>query len=57
MKSPRKLVLLSATLLLSPTITGCLVVRYSTGAGWSIWPGSVLLTVILVGLMLLLNRR
>lgn len=36
------------TLLLSSTLTGCLVAGYSSGGGWFVWPGSIVITLLLV---------
>jgi hypothetical protein len=48
---------LAAVLALSLPLTGCLVVNYSTGAGWSIWPGSLILTALILLFMLLRTRH
>jgi hypothetical protein len=37
-------------------LNGCLVAGYSAGEGWWVWPGSLVLTLILL-LLFLLNRR
>ena len=37
-------------------LVGCLVAGYSSGSGWWVWPGSFVLTLVLV-LMWLLTRR
>jgi hypothetical protein len=48
--------ILIAILSLSATLTGCLVVSYSSGSGWWVWPGSLVVTLVLV-LIWLLSRR
>ena len=38
--------------------SGCVVVGgYSSESGWYFWPGSIVITLIAVGLFLLLRRR
>jgi hypothetical protein len=37
--------------------TGCVVVGYRSGAGWSVWPGGMMLLVIAVIFLLFLLRR
>jgi hypothetical protein len=37
-------------------LSGCLVVGYSSGSGWWVWPGSVIITLLLV-LAWFLTRR
>jgi hypothetical protein len=49
--------ILAATLFLSPLLTGCLVAGYSTGGGWYIWPGSIVLTLIAFVFYFLMRRR
>ena len=46
----------AAALMLCGTLNGCLVAGYTAGEGWWVWPGSVVLTLILL-LLFLLNRR
>ncbi len=48
--------LLAAASLLPLTLTGCLVAGYSSGSGLWVWPGSILLTVLLL-LFYFLSRR
>jgi hypothetical protein len=48
---------LCAALLACTTLTGCLIVSYSSGSGWSISPASLGITLILIALMLYFNRR
>jgi protein-S-isoprenylcysteine O-methyltransferase Ste14 len=48
--------ILGALLLLCTALPGCLVVGYSSQSGWWVWPGSLVLTLILL-LLFLLNRR
>ena len=47
----------SATLAFTLPLTGCLVMGYSSGGGWWVWPGSIGITLILLALMLMLLRR
>ncbi len=47
---------LAACLFLCSTLTGCLVVGYTSQGGWWVWPGSLVVTLILV-LAWLLTRR
>jgi hypothetical protein len=37
-------------------LNGCLVVSYTSGSGWLVWPGSLVVTVVLV-LVWLISRR
>lgn len=37
-------------------LSGCLVAGYSSGSGWWVWPGSLIVTLVLV-LVWLLSRR
>jgi len=46
--SVRTTLILVATLFLSPALTGCLVAGYSSGGGWFVWPGSIVITLLLV---------
>jgi hypothetical protein len=46
-------ILLAATL----PLTGCLVAGYSSGSGFFIWPGSILLTLIAIIFFVLMRRR
>jgi protein-S-isoprenylcysteine O-methyltransferase Ste14 len=48
--------ILGALLLLCTALPGCLVVGYSSQSGWWVWPGSLVLTLVLL-LLFLLNRR
>ena len=52
----RVLGLLVAGWLCCTQLTGCLVAGYSSGGGFWVWPGSILLTLILLGIFFL-NRR
>jgi hypothetical protein len=40
--------MLGASLCLSAALSGCLVAGYSAGEGWWVWPGSVLVTLVLL---------
>jgi len=42
--------------LLCVPLAGCLVVGYTSGGGWWVWPGSLAITLVLL-LMWLLSRR
>jgi hypothetical protein len=44
-------------LLLCVPLSGCLVMGYSAGGGWWVWPGSVGITLLILLAMFLLNRR
>lgn len=46
----------SACAVLCSPLTGCLVVGYTSQGGWWVWPGSLVVTLILV-LAWLLTRR
>jgi hypothetical protein len=48
--------ILGASFLFCAALPGCLVVSYSSGGGWWVWPGSLVVTVVLV-LVWLLARR
>ena len=37
-------------------LNGCLVAGYSSGSGWWVWPGSIVITLGLL-LLFFLNRR
>jgi hypothetical protein len=43
--------------LLALAQTGCVVVGYRTGAGWSIWPGGMRRLLMAVVFLLFLLRR
>jgi hypothetical protein len=45
-----------AALLVCASLCGCLVVGYSSGSGWWVWPGSLAITLVLM-LVWLINRR
>jgi hypothetical protein len=46
----------AAALMLCGSLSGCLVVGYTSQGGWWVWPGSLVVTLILV-LAWLLTRR
>ncbi len=56
MKTVRAAAMLGAGLLLSAGLSGCLVVGYTSEGGWWVWPGSVVVTLVLL-LLYFLNRR
>ena len=43
-------------LAMAVAVLGCLVAGYSSGGGWWVWPGSLVITLVLV-LVWLLTRR
>ncbi len=47
----------AAALSLTLPCTGCLVVGYSSGSGWYVWPGSLILTAIIGLLYFALRHR
>jgi len=47
--------ILAAGLVLTTALCGCLVVGYSSGGGWYMWPGSIVITLLL--LLYFLSRR
>jgi len=46
----------AASLLACAGLTGCLVAGYSSGSGFWVWPGSIVITLVLL-LMWYLTRR
>ena len=52
----RKAVSAVVALLLCVSLSGCLVIGYTSGGGWSVWPGSLVITLVLV-LIYFLTRR
>ena len=38
-------------------LIGCLVAGYSSGGGWWVWPGSLVVTVVMGVVVWLLSRR
>jgi hypothetical protein len=48
---------LAAMVLLGAPLTGCLVVSYSSGSGWYVWPGSLILTGLILLFMFLRMRH
>ena len=38
------------------SLSGCLVVGYSSGGGWWVWPGSLIVTLVFVVVWLLTRR-
>jgi hypothetical protein len=57
MRSIRALSILAGGLVLSTGMTGCLVVSYSSGSGWYVWPGSLIVTAIMALLYFALRHR
>jgi hypothetical protein len=47
----------ASTLALALPLTGCLVVGYSSSNGWSIWPGSLVITLLMLLVYFLLRTR
>ena len=47
----------AAALVLCCSLTGCLVAGYSSGGGFWVWPGSIVLTVVLLLFFLLRRGR
>jgi hypothetical protein len=57
MKRTLRLAFLAASFPLCMSLTGCLVAGYSSGSGWFIWPGSIVLTLAALVLFFLMRRR
>jgi hypothetical protein len=53
----RSLMALAVVLLSTVPLTGCLVMGYSSGGGFFIWPGSLALLVVLALLYFFLRGR
>ncbi|HEY9137806.1 MAG TPA: hypothetical protein VIM67_05995 [Terriglobus sp.] len=49
--------ILPALFLACTSLTGCLVVGYSTRTGFFFWPGSLIITIVVVALWLLFRSR
>jgi hypothetical protein len=47
---------LAAGAVLCVPLSGCLVAGYTSGQGWWVWPGSLVITLVLL-LVWLLGRR
>jgi len=56
MGTARAVSILGASLLLCTALSGCLVVSFTSEGGWLLWPGSLLVTLILL-LLYLFKRR
>jgi hypothetical protein len=56
MKRIAKAASILGAVILCAGLQGCLVVSYSSGSGWWVWPGSLVVTVVLV-LVWLISRR
>ena len=48
---------LAACLALCSMLSGCLVAGYSSGSGVWVWPGSIVITIVLILFYLLTRRR
>ena len=57
MKALRAMVLLVSGLGACSALSGCVMVGYSSGGGFFIWPGSIGLLVLLGILWLIFSRR
>lgn len=49
--------ILAVLLLACTSLAGCLVVGYSTRTGFFFWPGSLIITLVVVVLWLLFRNR
>jgi hypothetical protein len=47
---------LVSSLILCTTLTGCLVVGYSSSGGWFLWPGSISLLIVIALIGWLIRR-
>jgi fatty acid desaturase len=56
MKTARAALLLLSAAIVCCGLSGCLVVGYSSGSGWWVWPGSLVVTLLLF-LAWFLSRR
>jgi len=43
-------------LLACTSLTGCLVAGYSSGSGFWVWPGSIVITLVLILIWFLMRR-
>jgi hypothetical protein len=57
MKTIRTASMFIAVHILTIPLTGCLVVGYSSGSGWYVWPGSIIITAIILLFMFLRLRH
>ncbi|MGP8259897.1 MAG: hypothetical protein ACLQM6_08095 [Acidobacteriaceae bacterium] len=57
MRAARGASMLAAGLWLCAGLSGCLVVGYASGEGWWVWPGSIVVTLLVLLLMFLFHRR
>jgi hypothetical protein len=48
--------IVGASLLLCTGLSGCLVAGYSSQGGWWVWPGSLVVTLVLLALWFLSRR-
>ena len=54
---PKRLALVAATILLSGTLSGCVMAGVTSGGHFFIWPGGLGLLVILLVVFLLMRLR
>lgn len=52
----RNAVTVIVALLACAYLTGCLVAGYSSGSGFWVWPGSIVITLVLIVIWLLMRR-
>jgi protein-S-isoprenylcysteine O-methyltransferase Ste14 len=57
MRSLTRAALAIAAIVPCAALSGCLVMGYSTQGGWWVWPGSLVVTAIILGLMFLRSRH
>jgi hypothetical protein len=48
---------LALMLISAPGLSGCLVAGYSSGSGLWVWPGSIVITLVLILLYFLTRHR
>ncbi len=56
MRSGQAAAVLGAGFVLCAGLSGCLVAGYSSEGGWWVWPGSAIVTLVML-LLYFLNRR
>jgi hypothetical protein len=57
MRTVRAISTFAVVAVFSSSLTGCLVVSYSSGSGWYVWPGSLILTALMALLYFVLRHR